>query len=70
MNIGEHDAVTNPHERIQNIGTESGKWQFYVSVGGLTVDVIVATSQYGHKYIKTLADGVHPDNLLSLPECP
>ncbi|WP_157785358.1 DUF3892 domain-containing protein, partial [Bradyrhizobium yuanmingense] len=24
----------------------------------------------GHKYIKTKADGIQPDNLLSLPECP
>ena len=23
-----------------------------------------------NKYIKTVADGGHPDNLLSLPECP
>ncbi len=51
-------------------GIESGKWAFYVSRGGRTVDVIVSTSQYGHKYIKTVADGVHPDNLLALPECP
>ena len=51
-------------------GIESGKWSFYVSRGGNTVDVIVATSRWGHKYIKTVADGVQPDNLLSLPECP
>ena len=51
-------------------GIESGKWQFYVSRGGKTVDVIVASSAYGNKYIKTIADGVQPDNLLSLPECP
>ncbi|WP_373565454.1 DUF3892 domain-containing protein [Bradyrhizobium diazoefficiens] len=24
----------------------------------------------GHKYIKTTADGIQPDNLLSLAECP
>lgn len=59
--ISQQEAIT---------GIETGKWQFYVSVGGRTVDVIVATSQYGHKYLKTVADGVHPDNLLSLPECP
>jgi len=51
-------------------GIESGEWSFYVSRGGRTVDVIVATSRYGHKYIKTVADGEQPDNLLSLPECP
>jgi Protein of unknown function (DUF3892) len=32
--------------------------------------LIIATSAYGHKYLKTQADGEHPDNLLSLPECP
>lgn len=51
-------------------GIESGQWSFYVSVGGRTVDVIVAKSQYGHKYLKTVPDGSQPDNLLSLSECP
>lgn len=51
-------------------GIESGKWQFYVSVGGKSVWVIVATSPYGNKYLKTESDGEHPNNLLSLPECP
>ena len=43
---------------------------FYVNRGGQTVNVIVAISRYGHKYLKTAADGEQPDNLLSLPECP
>jgi len=51
-------------------GIESGRYVFYVQKAGKTVNVIVATSTYGHKYIKTVADGVSPDNLLSLPECP
>ena len=51
-------------------GIESGRWQFYVSVNGSTVWVIVAVSRYGNKYLKTTADGEQPDNLLSLPECP
>ncbi len=51
-------------------GIEAGQWDFYVSVGGNTVDVIIATSAHGHKYLKTTADGEHPNNLLSLPECP
>lgn len=51
-------------------GIESSKYAFYVHKAGRTVNVIVATSAYGHKYIKTTADGIHPDNLLSLPECP
>jgi hypothetical protein len=51
-------------------GIESSKWQFYVSVGGKSVWVIVATSAYGNKYLKTQNDGDQPNNLLSLPECP
>lgn len=51
-------------------GIESGRWQFYVSVDRSTVWVIVALSRFGNKYLKTTADGEHPDNLLSLPECP
>lgn len=51
-------------------GIENGKWSYYVTQGGRTVDVIVAVSQFGNKYIKTVADGEQPDNLLSLPECP
>jgi hypothetical protein len=51
-------------------GIERGEWNFFVHAGGRTVWVIIATSAYGHKYLKTQADGEHPDNLLSLPECP
>lgn len=51
-------------------GIESGRWQFYVSVNGSGVWVIVAVSRYWNKYLKTAADGEHPNNLLSLPECP
>jgi hypothetical protein len=49
---------------------ESGQWQFYVSVRGDSVWVIVAKSPYGNKYLKTENDGDQPNNLLSLPECP
>ena len=51
-------------------GIESGQWEFFVSVGGKTVRVIIATSAQGHKYLKTENDGEQPNNLLSLPECP
>ncbi len=50
-------------------GIEAGTWSFYVSVGGRTVRVIIATHN-GHKYLKTEADGIQPNNLLALPECP
>lgn len=51
-------------------GVDSGKWAFFVSRNSYTVDVIVAVSQYGNSYLKTRNDGVQPDNLLALPECP
>ena len=50
-------------------GIESGKWAFYVKVSGHAVDVIIAVSRYGNKYLKTVSDGEQPNNLLSLPEC-
>lgn len=73
----------DPHERIQGIGgsgwfkseaeairdIENGTNSFYVTVGGRTVKVIVATHS-GRKYLKTETDGYRPDNLLALPECP
>lgn len=48
---------------------ENGTYTFYVYRGGTSVDVIVAVNN-GNKYIKTRNDGLSPDNLLSLPECP
>jgi hypothetical protein len=52
-------------------GIEQGKWSFYVErPAGDRVQVIIARSQYGNKYLKTEADGEQPNNLLSLQECP
>jgi hypothetical protein len=47
-----------------------GGWQFYVNELGHDVDVIVAKSRFGNRYIRTVSDRDTPDNLLSLPECP
>lgn len=56
-------------EAIQ--GIEQGKWNFYVDRPiGDRVQVVIAYSPYGNKYLKTVADGEQPNNLLSLPECP
>jgi hypothetical protein len=50
---------------------ETGQYAFYVEQPvGHRVDVVVATSAFGHKYLKTKPDGERPDNLLALPECP
>jgi len=52
-------------------GIESGTYSFYVErPGGHRVEVIVARTPQGHKYLKTTADAEQPNNLLSLPECP
>lgn len=48
---------------------ESGINTFYTRVNGVRANVIVSTHN-GHKYIKTANDALHPNNLLSLPECP
>jgi hypothetical protein len=45
-------------------------WQFFVNELGHDVEVIVATSRFGNRYIKTENDPDTPDNLLSLPACP
>jgi hypothetical protein len=58
----------HPEEQaIRNV--EFGIYSYYVSVGGRSVSVIVATHN-GRKYLKTTADGYAPNNLLNLPECP
>jgi hypothetical protein len=51
-------------------GIERGQWSFYVRRGGNAVRVVIATSRFGNKYLKTESDGEDPNNLLSLPECP
>ncbi len=43
---------------------------YYVKRGRDRVNVVIATSPYGYKYLKTTADGEQPDHLLGLPECP
>lgn len=72
----------DPHERIRALGgngwyksedevirdIEGGANSYYVSAGGRSVRVVIATHQR-RKYLKTEADGYRPDNLLALPEC-
>jgi hypothetical protein len=59
--LSEDDAIA---------GIEQDKYAFFVSQGGMTADVVIATSANDNKYLKTVADGEQPDNLLALPECP
>ena len=48
---------------------ETGVTQFFVHAAGRSVWVIVAM-HLGRKYLKTENDGIQPDNLLALQECP
>jgi hypothetical protein len=73
INIGganPDDARRRRSQQQAILDIESGKYDYYVRVAGRLVTVIVAISQWGHKYIKTTADGEQPNNLLSLPGCP
>jgi hypothetical protein len=49
---------------------ENRQINFFVNRGGARIDVVVAISAYGHKYLKTRPDGEHENNLLSLNNCP
>ncbi len=51
-------------------GIERGEWLFYVQKAGRRTNVVIARSATGHKYLKTEADDVTPNNLLSLATCP
>ena len=47
-------------------GIELGEWGFYVDADGNKTDVVVAVTESGEKYLKTILDEEHPENLLSL----
>lgn len=55
-------------QAIQEI--ESDLFQYYVSIEGQSVPVVVETGRFGKKYIKTALDRASPDGLLALAECP
>jgi len=49
---------------------QDGRASFHVKAGGKAVPVVVQTSAWGIKYLKTTADKDQPSTLLNLPECP
>lgn len=59
-NISEARAILNIKSQAE---------EYFVSVNGRSVNVIIAT-YIGREYLKTEEDGYAPNNLLSLPECP
>jgi hypothetical protein len=50
-------------------GITSGRWSFFVTVGGEKAPLVVSVSEVGSKYIKTVLDNGDPRTLLLLPEC-
>ena len=50
-------------------GIEAGNWGFFVARDGREIEIVVAVSKYGSKYLKAGADGLQPETLLALPEC-
>jgi Protein of unknown function (DUF3892) len=49
---------------------ESGEWNYFVSMSGKMVWVVIDVSESGYKYLKTQADDRQPAYLLNLPEAP
>lgn len=49
---------------------EADVWSFFVALEGRELEIVVAVSRYGRKYLKTAPDGDSLDGLLHLPTCP
>jgi len=47
---------------------EKREKEFFINRAGVSLDVFVAISRQGTKYIKTLKDAEQPESLLGLPE--
>ena len=50
-------------------GMLSGRWSFFVMKGAQRVNLLVAVSEQGYKYIKSECDDSVPESLLELPHC-
>lgn len=49
---------------------KNGTYRFWTTGGGKSVWVVIERTAQGHEYLKTESDGVQPNNLLALVECP
>ena len=49
---------------------EGDVWSFFVTNEGRELDVVVAVSRYGRKYLRTSGNAEGPGELLALPACP
>ena len=50
-------------------GMLSGRWAFFVMKGPQRLNLIVAVSHQGYRYIKSENDNSVPETLLKLPDC-
>jgi hypothetical protein len=67
LNPGTDERWTISTERaIEYI--ENGKFKFHTLADDYRAPVIIRTSRTGNKYVMTVGDTDHPNNLLSLPE--
>lgn len=51
-------------------GLDNGSFTLWTFAAGVSTEVRVHKRPNGRKYLKTDADGVEPNNLLALPNCP
>ena len=66
VQVASETRVVGQQQAVADL--EAGKYQLHTIGNGVRAQVVVATHN-GHKYAKTEADGVWPNNLLALPEC-
>src|SRR5436309_11398890 len=68
--VGSNQTEVIGHSRRTRLLPRPRMGRFYVErAGGRRFDVIVAMDLHAHKYLKAVADGERPDELLYLPSC-